>query len=128
MISKQACIGLLVAITVVLIAVGFWLPRIPQPQSYHLFADRRTFAGIPNFANVISNLPFAAVGLSGLVFLLRADSAKYFLDRRERWPYLIVFAGLVLTAFGSSYYHLQPDNASLLWDRLPMVIVFMSLA
>ena len=127
MISKRAGIGLLFAITAALIAVGFLLPRIPQPQSYHLFADQRRFAGIPNFANVVSNLPFAAVGFWGLVFLLRADSAKHFLNRRERWPYLIVFAGLVLTAFGSSYYHLQPDNASLLWDRLPMVIVFMSL-
>jgi len=92
-----------------------------------MFADRRSFAGIPNFANVVSNLPFVAVGLWGLVFLLRADSAEHFVDRRERWPYLIVVAGLVMTAFGSAYYHLQPDNASLLWDRLPMVIVFMSL-
>jgi hypothetical protein len=34
---------------------------------------------------------------------------------------------MLLTAFGSSYYHLQPDNARLVWDRLPMTIVFMSL-
>jgi hypothetical protein len=33
----------------------------------------------------------------------------------------------VLTAAGSSYYHLAPDNARLVWDRLPMTIVFMSL-
>lgn len=99
----------------------------PQPQSYHVFADRRSFAGIPNFANVVSNLPFIAVGLWGLVFLLRTDSAEHFVDWRERWPYLVVVAGLVMTAFGSTYYYRRPDNASLLWDRLPMVIVFMSL-
>jgi hypothetical protein len=127
LISKRVGIGLLLAITAALVAVGFWLPRIPQPQSYHRFADQRSFAGIPNFANVVSNLPFVAVGLWGLVFLLRADSAKHFVDWRERWSYLIVVAGLVMTAFGSTYYHLQPDNTSLLWDRLPMVIVFMSL-
>ena len=50
-----------------------------------------------------------------------------FIDRRERWPYLIVFGGLVLTALGSAYYHLRPGNARLVWDRLPMTIVFMSL-
>jgi len=36
--------------------------------------------------------------------------------------------GLLLTSFGSSYYHLAPDNARLVWDRLPMTLVFMPLA
>lgn len=34
--------------------------------------------------------------------------------------------GLILTAIGSAYYHLAPDNSRLVWDRLPMTIVFMS--
>jgi hypothetical protein len=34
---------------------------------------------------------------------------------------------MILTAAGSSYYHLAPDNDRLVWDRLPMTIVFMSL-
>jgi hypothetical protein len=32
-----------------------------------------------------------------------------------------------LTAAGSAYYHLAPDNERLFWDRLPMMIAFMSL-
>jgi hypothetical protein len=95
-----------------------------------MFADQRSFLGIPNFGDVVSNLPFAAVGLWGLVFLLRSNSERnprHSLDRRERWPYLIAFAGLLLTAIGSSYYHLDPSNARLVWDRLPMTMVFMSL-
>jgi hypothetical protein len=103
------------------------LPRIPQPQAYHLFADQRTLLGIPHFANVVSNLPFAVIGLWGLVFLGSANHRQQFIDERETWPYWVVFIGLVLTAFGSSYYHLQPSNARLMWDRLPMAIVFMSL-
>jgi hypothetical protein len=105
------------------------LPRIPQPLSYHLFADRRGLFGIPNFGDVASNLPFALVGVWGLVFLRRSNSnpAGRFLERREQWPYLFVFAGLLLTAFGSSYYHLDPNNATLVWDRLPMTITFMSM-
>jgi hypothetical protein len=49
------------------------------------------------------------------------------MDPREQWPYLFVFVGLLLTAFGSSYYHLDPNNARLAWDRLPMTIAFMSM-
>jgi tryptophan-rich sensory protein len=95
-----------------------------------MFADQRRFLGIPNFSNVVSNVPFAAAGLWGLLFLLRANGRqerRRFFDQRERWPYLIVFVGLILTGFGSSYYHLQPSNARLVWDRIPMAIVFMSL-
>ena len=38
------------------------LPPILQDQSYHRFADERTLFGIPNFWNVVSNVPFIAVG------------------------------------------------------------------
>ena len=30
--------------------------------------------------------------------------------------------GLSLTAFGSGFYHLAPDNARLIWDRLPIAL------
>lgn len=62
----------------------------------------------------------------GLGFVASAKPDR-FLDGRERWPYFFVFLGLLLTALGSSYYHLAPDNARLVWDRLPMTVVFMSL-
>jgi hypothetical protein len=130
LISKIRGIWLLGAITSVITVIAILLPRIPQPQSYHMFADQRSFLGIPNFNDVVSNLPFAAIGLWGLVFLQRSKcehGRRHFLDERERWPYLIVFAGLLLTAFGSAYYHLRPGNARLVWDRVPMTIVFMSL-
>jgi hypothetical protein len=130
LMSTRAAIWLLVLIMAVVAIIAMLLPPIPQPQWYHMFADQRRFLGIPNFNNVVSNFPFAVVGLWGLVFLLRASCShdrKPFLDQREGWPYLIIFVGLILTAAGSSYYHLQPDNTSLVWDRLPMAIVFMSL-
>ena len=77
-----------------------------------------------------SNLPFAVLGIWGIVLLLRSNPqriAEHFVDPQERWRYLFVFAGLLLTAFGSSYYHLAPDNARLVWDRLPMTITFMGM-
>lgn len=130
MISRKASLRVLIILTAIVVLVCCMMPRIPQPQSYHQFADRRSFLGIPNFGDVASNLPFAATGIWGLVFLLRSrfsKKARIFLDGRELWPFLFVFAGLLLTAFGSSYYHLAPDNARLVWDRLPMTITFMSM-
>jgi hypothetical protein len=130
LISQKASVWLLLFLTLVVAVVFFLLPRIPQPSAYHLFADQRTYLGIPNFLNVVSNLPFAVLGLWGLMYLLRRSSDAligHFLDQRERWPYVSVFIGLLLTAFGSSYYHLDPNNARLVWDRLPMTIAFMSM-
>jgi hypothetical protein len=112
------------------VAVGIaalFVPRTPQPLSYHYFADRRSWLGIPNFGDVASNILFLVAGLWGLVFLCRKSSRERFMDTRERWPYVFIFLGLLLTAFGAAYYHLAPDNARLVWDRLPMTIVFMPL-
>jgi hypothetical protein len=113
-----------------LVALGgvFCLPPIPQDPSYHAFADDRTMLGVPNFLNVASNLPFLVVGVLGLAVLLRADAVRPegpLQERAERWPLLVLFSGVSLTAFGSAYYHLAPDNDRLVWDRLPMTIAFM---
>jgi hypothetical protein len=129
-ISQKASTILLLLLTGVVAVAFSLLPRIPQPQAYHLFADRRGFLGIPNFGDVVSNVPFGVIGIWGLLFLLRSspnEQAGRFLDSRERWPYVLVFIGLLLTAFGSSYYHLSPNNARLVWDRLPMTIAFMAM-
>ena len=130
MISRKASLWLLVLLTLVVAAICCFLPRIPQPLSYHQFADRRSLLGIPNFGDVASNFPFAVIGIWGLAFLRRSKSnlaVERFVDPREQWPYLFVFIGLLLTAFGSSWYHLNPNNATLVWDRLPMTITFMSM-
>lgn len=107
-------------------ALGLMLMRpIPQPQAYHHFADRRGLWGVPNFADTVSNLPFLLVGVWGIAVIVRGRVR--FIERDERWFYLIFFAGIALTCFGSGYYHLAPDNNRLGWDRLPMTVAFMSL-
>ena len=114
----------------VVIAAAVLSPRTPQPLSYHNFADQRAWLGIPNFGDVVSNIAFAISGIWGLWFLLRltpAEISPRFAGPRERWFYIAVFFGMLLTAAGSTYYHLAPDNDRLVWDRLPMTIVFMSL-
>ena len=117
----------LAAFTISLAVAAALLPRIPQPQSYHNFADQRGWLGIPNFGDVASNLLFVLSGAWGLIFLLRKSEQERFIDPRERLAYLMAFLGLLLTGLGSSYYHLDPENARLVWDRLPMTLAFMGL-
>jgi predicted membrane channel-forming protein YqfA (hemolysin III family) len=117
---------LLLTVAVVIATIAHLLPPIPQPLAYHNFADQRGWLGIPNFGDVVSNLPFALVGIAGLIFLFGAG-AREFSDPRERWLYVVMFASLILTAFGSACYHLAPGNARLVWDRIPIMMVFMAL-
>jgi len=91
------------------------LPPIPQDQDYHQFADKRTSLGVPNFWNVVSNIPFIVIGAIGW-------------RQFHRDPAIIMlFLGILLTGFGSSYYHLDPSDRTLFWDRLPMAISFMAI-
>ncbi len=103
-------------------------PPIAQDQAYHLMADRRPMLGIPNALNVLSNIPFGVAGVLGLLSVFSPrPGARPFNDPWERWPYAALFAGTALTTAGSAYYHLAPDNARLVWDRLPMTVGFMGL-
>jgi len=88
------------------------LPKIPQDQGYHLFADQRVLVGVPNFWNVVSNIPFIVVGAVGLA-RFRDDAAT-----------IVLFLGFFLTGIGSAYYHWDPNDGTLFWDRLPMTISF----
>ncbi|XP_051228472.1 uncharacterized protein [Lolium perenne] len=112
------------AIFVVLMLVT---PAIPQDEDYHDFADQRSlFLGIPNTLNVISNIPFLFVGLAGLIL---CHYKNYFrlCSQGELWSWTLFFAGVTAVGVGSTYYHLNPDNATLVWDRLPMTIAFTSI-
>ena len=110
----RQCLPLLVfsSLTAASLAGLLLLPAVPQDQSYHLFADCRAVAGIPNFWNVVSNIPFIAIGAAGL-WRFRDDPAT-----------VILFLGFFLTGIGSSYYHWHPNDATLFWDRLPMTLSF----
>jgi hypothetical protein len=99
-----------------------------QDQSYHRFADARAFFGVDNFADVVSNVGFVAIGLAGLLFLwLQRAPASRFSSADEVSAYWAFFAAVTLAGVGSAYYHLAPDDARLAWDRLPIAVAFMCL-
>ena len=70
----------------------------------------------------MTNLPFMVIGWVGLILL-----QNYSVTPGLRWIYGGLFVGIFLTRNGSAYYHLEPDDNLLVWDRIPMTIVFMSL-
>ena len=106
-----------------LLALACLGPHVPQAAHYHDFADQRALWGLHNALDVLSNLPFALIGALGLwrgvlqaPVAVRASGAR---------PWLaLVSGGLLLTAVGSSYYHLAPDDWRVFWDRMGMVPVF----
>src|SRR5260221_11191343 len=112
--GKQPLVALL-GLMAVSLAILPLLPPIPQDPSYHPFAAQRTLLGIPNFWNVVSNLPFVLVGAIGL-WQFGRDRASF-----------VLFLGIFLTGFGSTYYHWDPNDDTLFWDRLPMALTFMAI-
>jgi ceramidase len=103
------------ALTIASLAALLLLPPILQSQDYHRFADARVVLGVPNFWNVISNIPFVVIGAVGLA------------RHRETTAIVFIFFGIFLTGFGSSYYHWSPNDDTLFWDRLPMALAFMAI-
>jgi hypothetical protein len=111
---------LLLAIVLGSLAVMLSLDPLGQDASYHRFADRRVILGVPNFFDVSSNIAFLLVGIAGAVFLARRA-----VSLRAAW--LTFFLGVAIVSVGSGYYHANPNDGSLVWDRLPMTIAFMGL-
>lgn len=111
----------LLAVAITAIAGLCVVGPVPQDAEYHRFADSRQIAGIRNFWNVFSNLPFVLVALFGLWRYPRLAVSQ------SRAAYLFLCLGVFLLGFGSACYHQAPSNASLLWDRLPMTVAFMAM-
>lgn len=117
--SRIAALVLLVLGPLVWLLVGHGTP-IAQDRGYHLFADTRSCLGVANFANIASNLLFLLVGIAGAIGCRRRNSGAW-----RSW--LVFFSGVALVFFGSAYYHDNPNDDTLVWDRLPMTVAFMAL-
>ncbi|MBL1261229.1 MAG: ceramidase domain-containing protein [Thiotrichaceae bacterium] len=122
--SYRNKIVILIGLIILAIAVVFVVEPIPQDLAYHQFSDTKPLWGMPNFWNVLSNLPFMMAGLYGLAAMTRLNSGL--ITGVVKTASLLFFVGLFFTGIGSGYYHLSPSNSTLVWDRLPMTIAFMA--
>ena len=118
---------LLVLVSVIAAITLFFVGPIPQDPAYHRFADGRGWLGIPNFAEVVSNVPFTLVGIAGLGALWRGWFGVPSMGEGDPLPFVYFFCGVAMVGPGSAWYHLDPNNATLFWDRLPMTVAFMAL-
>lgn len=91
-----------------------------QPADYHHFADTRLICGVHNGADVLSSLAILAASLVNWRWCWRQRAS----DAVQMPGMLTVSLGFVMAAAGSAVYHLRPTDATLVWDRLPMTVIF----
>ena len=91
--------------------------KIPFPQEYHNFADQRSFLGIPNTMDVISNVAI----LIPAIYLLQVRKKKSTMSN-------LLILHLVLLSIASSYYHWNPSDDTIFWDILMIAVTVMLVA
>ena len=101
---------ILLVLCVLAQAMGF----LVTPAGYSSFVDTMNLCGVPNMKNVLSNLPFI---MTGVYYALR-------MHKNREPDFLLIVYGAILIGFGSSWYHLLPNDHRLVWDRLPISVVF----
>lgn len=126
--SKTRILILVATLIAAFSAVMLIMDPIPQDPAYHQFAEDRTLLGIPNFGDVASNAGFALAAFLGLVAILGRNREAIFRHASDIRPYSVFFVGVALVSVSSAFYHLEPTNERLLWDRLSMSIAFMAFA
>lgn len=122
--NQKLKISIVTTLSLIGIIALFMQPSIPQSLQYHCFADSDNIGNIPNYKNVASNFFFIIIGLIGIFSLYKNKFPT--ISESLKLNYYLFFIGITLTGFGSSYYHAQPNNYTLVYDRLPMTISFMS--
>jgi len=110
----------LILFSVGCLIIAFSFSPIGQDPSFHNFADQRQMFGVPNFFNVVTNLPFVLIGIVGLIYIFRRSPDA------QNLAHLTMYFGVIAIGFGSAWYHYNPTNDTLVWDRIPMTITFMS--
>ena len=107
---------------IILLILAIFLPSIEQNQNYHNFADQRVLFGVNNAFDTLSNLAFIIVGALGLFnfynnqYIKISNSFSVILN--------LFFISIILTGLGSSFYHLSPNDFTLVFDRLALTLVF----
>lgn len=119
--SYQLRYGFILLVILIAIYKVFALSPVSQDPAYHLFVDTRSYGTISNFANVVSNVGFIFAGIVG--FKRNTNNRASF----TKFMWTFFFVSVIGVGAGSAYYHWNPTNNTLFWDRLPMTLAFGSL-
>lgn len=114
---------ILIAIGFTAFATIFFIGPLAQDPNYHSFADSRSINDVPNFWNVVTNLPFCIIGILGVNAVIKSRPKN--VVKELNISCYVFFIGIFFCGIGSAYYHWSPNSATLVWDRLPMTIAFM---
>ena len=108
----------LIAALLSLTLVALFAPALPASAwPIPHYVDTRTWLGLHNAGDVLSNLAFLGMGVWGLMLMRARNDAPVGAS--------CFFVGLILTCAGSSIYHLDPDAPQwLVADRLGMAVAF----
>ena len=119
--QKSDVILALTIATIITLLFFVWplIPAADRPE-YFNFADKSDFFGISNAFDVLSNFGFLVTGALGLMWVSQNKS----LPREYKVIARIFSISILLVAFGSGYFHLEPTKERLFWDRLPMAFGF----
>lgn len=118
-ITNKKFFYLILLFSSVLIGTLFFVHPIHQNLSYHNFAEQRFLVGIPHWGDVITNLSFA---IAGVLLLAFKNNIECYPGQKNVF-YLFIFSCIAL-CLGSGYYHYNPNNYGLLWDRATMLLGF----
>ncbi len=112
----------IVACAVVVVAALLFSGEPWEPLDPHTFADTRSLAGVPNAADLLSSFAIVFVGLSGVRLCWGGITAELpgFPVRAETLVWLLFFGAVALTGAGSAFYHADPADDTIFWDRLPL--------
>lgn len=115
-------LGLFATVFLVFSSIWSLLPA-QDASSYFNYADQRCILGINNFSDVVSNLAFTVVGLLGFYWIKNNVNLHYEFKILGNF----MAAAMVLVSIGSAFFHYIPTVERLFWDRVPMVLGFISL-
>jgi hypothetical protein len=93
---------------------------ITQNPAYHHFADQRIICGVPHIGDVLSNLSFIAVGI---ILFFKSFKEKP-VHEFQQFMFGFFCVSAVALGLGSAYYHWNPSDKTLIWDRMTMVFGF----
>ncbi|CAL5357728.1 unnamed protein product [Camellia sinensis] len=100
--------------------------KIPKCNAITVVALEGLNSSIPNTLNVVSNFPFLVIGIVGVILCFHGNYFRLRLQG-EVWGWTCFFIGVAAVGIGPSYYHVKPNDATLVWDCLPMTIAFTSI-